>query len=46
MVFIILENEDEYTGKTEILQDEKCVVLRFVAVMIILKNSMKKCLNI
>lgn len=29
MVFIILENEDEYTGKTEILQDEKCVVLRF-----------------
>ena len=29
MVFIVLENEDDYTGKTEILKEEKCVVLRF-----------------
>ena len=29
MVFIVLENEDVYTGKTEILKEEKCVVLRF-----------------
>lgn len=29
IVFIILENEDGYTGETEILKEEKCVVLRF-----------------
>lgn len=42
MVFIILENEDEYTGKTEILQEEKCVVMRFCGCHNNSKNQYEK----